>query len=57
MKFALMEIKSAVYKIFKNFHVKPSERTAEPVDFIEGPLRLAINDTFVIFEKRDAKHI
>jgi hypothetical protein len=52
MKFAMMEIKSAVYKIFKNFKVKPSARTHTPIEFIEGPLRLAINDTYVIFEKK-----
>ena len=52
MKFALMELKMCLIKIFSRFEVKTTENTNEKLDFIEGVIGILTHEVKLMFQKR-----
>ena len=53
IKFALMELKMSLIKIFSKFEAKTSPNTVKELDFIEGVIGILTHDVKLIFERRN----
>lgn len=53
IKFALMELKMALIKIFRRFEARTTENTVKELDFIEGVIGILTHEVNVIFRKRN----
>ena len=52
IKFALLELKMALIKIFQKFEVHTCEKTVKNLDFIEGVIGILTHDVLVVFKNR-----
>ncbi len=52
IKFALLELKLTLIKIFRKFEVHPSARTVKELHFIEGVIGILTHQVNLVFKKR-----
>ena len=52
IKFAKMELKTTLVRIFSEFEAFPSDNTVKKLDFIEGVIGILTHPVNVIFKKR-----
>jgi len=53
LKFAMIEIKFALFKLLRTFEILPSKNTPECLEFVEGTVRVPINGINVQLKRRN----